>query len=78
MLITNYLEVPLRQSSKGIISDGRINQGSFRVEKSGNNLLVNGRKFTKKSKPKKTQFPSNWEGLLGEYGWDHNVLFVYL
>ena len=77
VLITNYLEVPLRQSSKGIISDGRINQGSFRVEKSGNNLLVNGRKFTKKTKPKKTQFPSNWEGLLGEYGWDHNVLFVY-
>ena len=77
VLITNYLEVPLRQSSKGFISDGRINQGSFRVEKSGNNLLVNGKKFTRKVKAKKTQFPSNWEGLLGEYGWDHNVLFVY-
>ncbi len=77
VLITNYLEVPLRQSNKGIISDGRINQGSFRVEKSENNLLVNGKKFIRKVKSKKTQFPSNWEGLLGEYGWDHNVLFVY-
>ena len=77
VLITNYLEVPLRQNNKGIISDGRINQGSFRVEKSGNHLLVNGKKFIRKVKSKKTQFPSNWEGLLGEYGWDHNVLFVY-
>ena len=46
VLITNYLEVPLRQSIKGIISDGRINQGSFRIEKAGSFLLVYGKKFT--------------------------------
>ena len=77
VLVTNYLEVPLRQSSKGIISDGRINQGSFNIEKLGEHLLVNGKKFTKKVKLNKTQFPDEWKGLVGEYGWDHNILFVY-
>ena len=77
VLITNYLEVPLRQSIKGIISDGRINQGSFRIEKAGSNLLVNGNKFTRKVKAEKTKIPSDWKGLMGEYGWNHNVLFVY-
>ena len=77
ILITDFLEVPLRQSSMGIISDGRINQGGYKVKKSGNDLLINGKKFIRKLKSKKTNFPNNWKGLIGEYGWDHNILFVY-
>ena len=77
ILITNYLEVPLRQSNDGIISDGRINQGSFQIKKSGEDILVNRKLFTKKVKSIKSQFPNEWKGLIGEYGWDHNILFVY-
>ena len=77
VLVINSLEVPLKQSSKGIISDGRIDQGSFKIQKSGEDILVNGKLFTKKVKRKKTQFPNEWKGLVGEYGWDHNILFVY-
>jgi D-alanyl-D-alanine dipeptidase/CubicO group peptidase (beta-lactamase class C family) len=77
VLVINSLEVPLKQSSKGIISDGRIDQGSFKIQKSGEDILVNGKLFTKKVKRKKTQFPNEWKGLIGEYGWDHNILFVY-
>ncbi|MDB9884856.1 serine hydrolase [Candidatus Marinimicrobia bacterium] len=77
VLVINSLEVPLKQSSKGIISDGRIDQGSFKIQKSGEDILVNRKLFTKKVKRKKTQFPNEWKGLVGEYGWDHNILFVY-
>lgn len=77
VLVINSLEVPLKQSSKGIISDGRIDQGSLKIQKSGEDILVNGKLFTKKVKRKKTQFPNEWKGLVGEYGWDHNILFVY-
>ena len=77
VLVINSLEVPLKQSSKGIISDGRIDQGSFKIQKSGEDILVNGKLFTKKVKRKKTQFTNEWKGLVGEYGWDHNILFVY-
>ena len=76
-IITDYLEVPLRQANKTIISDGRINQGGLRVEKSGNDLLVNGKKYWKKVEASKSRFPNEWEGLFGEYGWEHNVLYVY-
>ena len=76
-IITDYLEVPLRQANKSIISDGRINQGGLRVEKSGNDLLVNGKKYWKKVEASKSRFPNEWEGLFGEYGWEHNVLYVY-
>ena len=77
ILVTNYLEVPLRKSSEGIISDGRINQGSYKVKKLGKDIVINEKLFTKKTKLKKSQFSKNWRGLIGEYGWDHNILFVY-
>ncbi|MEA1882734.1 MAG: serine hydrolase [Candidatus Marinimicrobia bacterium] len=76
-MITDYIEVPLRQGSETFISDGRINQGGVRVKKSGNDLLINGKKFTRKKGENKSQIPVQWKGLIGEYGWEHNVLYVY-
>ena len=77
MLVTDFFEVPLRKNNEGIIADGRLVQDSYKIKKIEGGLLVNEKKYIKKNKSQKIPFPKNWEGLIGEYGWDHNILFVY-
>ena len=77
ILVTDFFEVPLQKDNDGIIADGRLVQDRFKIKKIEDDLLVNGQKYLKQNRPKKIPFPKNWEGLIGEYGWDHNVLFVY-
>ena len=77
VLVTDFFEVPLRKNNEGIIADGRLIQDSYKIKKSEGGLLVNEKKYFKENKPQKVPFPKNWEGLIGEYGWDHNILFVY-
>ncbi len=40
-------------------------------------LLVRGDTFARAPLPEPASIPEGWRGLVGEYGWDHNVLFVY-
>jgi len=77
VLVTDFFEVPLRKNNEGIIADGRLVQDSYKIKKIEGGLLVNEKKYIKKNKSQKIPFPKNWEGLIGEYGWDHNILFVY-
>ena len=77
ILVTDFFEVPLQKDDDGIIADGRLVQDAFKIEKIEDDLLVNGQKYFKKNKLKSVPIPKGWEGLIGEYGWDHNVLFVY-
>ena len=77
VLVTDFFEVPLQKNDEGIIADGRLIQDAYEIKKNEEGILINGLKYLKKTKPKKLPFPKNWEGLIGEYGWDHNVLFVY-
>jgi len=77
VLITDFFEVPLQKNDEGIIADGRLIQDAYKIKKTEEGLLINELNYLKKNKPKKLSFPKNWEGLIGEYGWNHNVLFVY-
>ena len=40
-------------------------------------LLVRGDTFVAQPAPRPDSLPSRWAGLVGEYGWDYDVLFVY-
>ncbi len=77
IFITDFLEVPLRKMGNELVSDGRINQGSFKIRYSDNTLFINGKSFERKVPEIKNKFPSKWNSFLGEYGWEHNILFVY-
>ena len=43
----------------------------------GARLLVAGDTYTAAPLPHPHPVPDRWRGLVGEYGWDHDVLFVY-
>ncbi|MEO2091262.1 MAG: M15 family metallopeptidase [Gemmataceae bacterium] len=50
-----------------------------RLTRSGDKLTIGNRTFTR-VKPGTTpppEPPAKWKGLIGEYGWDHNTLFIY-
>ena len=76
-LITDQLETALYNSSKGIISDSKLIQDSFKIKKTNNGININGKEFVKIDKNKNFNFPPDWKNLIGEFGWDHNILFVY-
>ena len=73
----DYFEVPIKEFNSKFISDGKINQGGILIEKKGDNLIVNKKEFKRVVKNSNPDFPKEWLGLIGEYGWDHNILYVY-
>ena len=38
---------------------------------------MNKKEFKRVMKNSNPDFPKDWLGLIGEYGWDHNILYVY-
>ncbi len=42
----------------------------------GDSLRVGGRRYQKQPQTRPEAAPEQWHGLIGEYGWDHNVLFI--
>ena len=77
MLENDYFEVPIKKFNSKFISDGKINQGGIIIEKREGNLMVNKEVYKKVAEDSESEFPKEWLGLIGEYGWDHNILYVY-
>ena len=73
----DYFEVPIKEFNSKFISDGKINQGGILIERNGDNLIVNKKEYKRVMKNSNPDFPKEWLGLIGEYGWDHNILYVY-
>ena len=77
ILENDYFEVPIKKFNSKFISDGKINQAGILIEKRGDTLIVNKKEYQKVIKHSDPNFPKDWLGLIGEYGWDHNILYVY-
>ncbi|MFC2165324.1 serine hydrolase domain-containing protein [Acidobacteriota bacterium] len=58
-----------------LIVDGRIYYGT-KIQVQDDTLLVNGKIYSKIEPPQPKPLPEQWAGLIGEYGWDHNILFL--
>ena len=60
-----------------LIADDGMSYGT-RVWRRGNQLMIDGTAFTRRapSAALPAMPPLAWRGLVGEYGWDHNVLYI--
>jgi CubicO group peptidase (beta-lactamase class C family)/D-alanyl-D-alanine dipeptidase len=68
----------LRKSGNDLITDDTQNWG-LRFTRDGDKL-TRGKTTYAKEKPAAgppPEPPARWKGLIGEYGWDHNVLYIY-
>ncbi|MFO0937411.1 MAG: serine hydrolase [Gemmataceae bacterium] len=68
----------LRKSGKDLIVDD-VQEYGFKFVVDGQTLKGGTRTFTKEppSETPPAEPPAAWKGLIGEYGWDHNTLYIY-
>jgi D-alanyl-D-alanine dipeptidase len=68
--------VELRSMGSDLIVDDRHRYGT-RVSHGEGSIRVAGEEFRRVERPKPPPPPVHWSSLVGEYGWDHNTLYIY-
>src|SRR5258705_1211616 len=69
-------ELELRKVADGLIVDGATGYG-MKVTPVDGGLRVNSKTLARASAPTPSKLPEKWTGLIGQYGWDHDVLYVF-
>ncbi len=69
------MTVEIREKGDSLVIDDRLVSGP-RLEAGENWVKVAGTRYEKKSATKPAPSPARWDGLIGEYGWDHDVLYI--
>jgi serine beta-lactamase-like protein LACTB len=70
----------LRKSGTDLVTDGVLQVGGLKIARDGDTLTTAAKTVYTKEPTATTpppEPPAKWKGLIGEYGWDHNTLFVY-
>jgi CubicO group peptidase (beta-lactamase class C family)/D-alanyl-D-alanine dipeptidase len=65
----------LRVLGDALISDDRLEYGT-KIVPQGEQLIVGKNTFGRTPVEKPSPLPARWAGLIGEYGWDHDVLYI--
>ena len=69
-------QVRLRQSGDSLIEDDRLGYG-LQVSPVANGIRVQDRLLERVSLDEPPAIPSRWKGLIGEYGWDYDKLYIF-
>jgi serine beta-lactamase-like protein LACTB len=70
----------VRKSADGLMTDDTQGFGVLRFTRDGDKLTTRAGTTYTKQKPAEApppEPPAKWAGLIGEYGWDHNKLFIF-
>jgi CubicO group peptidase (beta-lactamase class C family)/D-alanyl-D-alanine dipeptidase len=65
----------LRMQDGKLVTDDRLDYG-HQIEVKDDHLLAQGKRFDRVTVEKPAPPPKHWLGLIGEYGWDHDVLYL--
>ena len=76
LAVTGGEQLELRQLDGELISDGAMGYG-FRVAPVSNGIEVHSKTLPKVEVGKPSPVAEKWKGLIGEYGWDHDILYVF-
>jgi CubicO group peptidase (beta-lactamase class C family)/D-alanyl-D-alanine dipeptidase len=69
-------QVRLRQSGDSLMADGRLGYG-LQVTPVANGIRIRDRLLERVSTSPPARMPSRWNGLIGEYGWDYDKLYIF-
>jgi CubicO group peptidase (beta-lactamase class C family)/D-alanyl-D-alanine dipeptidase len=69
-------EVRLRQLGDSLIEDGRVGYG-LRVTPIANGIRIGDQTLERVAETLPAAAPERWKGLIGEYGWDYDKLYVF-
>ncbi|MEX0736395.1 MAG: serine hydrolase [Bacteroidota bacterium] len=66
----------LRLSGSQLVTDDRLSVGMNLLMLSSDALVLGPDTLIRTAEEKPSPVPDRWKGLLGEYGWDHNILYI--
>ncbi len=66
----------IRQVNGRLVPDDVHGFGPFWETPGPDQLTVNGTRFDRIPDKLPAEMPARWRGLVGEYGWDHNTLYI--
>jgi CubicO group peptidase (beta-lactamase class C family)/D-alanyl-D-alanine dipeptidase len=69
-------EVRLRQLGDSLIEDGRVGYG-LKVTPITNGIRIGDQTLERVAETLPAAAPERWKGLIGEYGWDYDKLYVF-
>ncbi len=75
LYVSNPVFAEVKSLGDALIVDGRIFYGT-EIQIEDDKLLMNEKAYSKIEPPPPKPVPERWKGLIGEYGWDHNILFI--
>ncbi len=69
-------QVRLRSLGSALIVDEKLDYGE-KIQVREDEIVIGGETFRRVEVPKPQPAPARWRGLIGEYGWDHDVLYIF-
>jgi serine beta-lactamase-like protein LACTB len=68
----------IRQLNGRLVTDSRISYGTpIDYDEDGRSVTMGGTVYNREKYLKPIPIPNAWQGLIGEYGWNHNILYIY-
>jgi D-alanyl-D-alanine dipeptidase len=65
----------LRALGDALITDDLTAFGQKIIPR-GDQIVIGSKTYTRKAVGKPAPAPTKWQGLIGEYGWDHDILYI--
>ena len=69
-------QVRLRSLGDALIVDDKLAYGD-KILLRDNAIVIGNETFKRVEVPKPQPVPVRWRGLIGEYGWDHDILYIF-
>ncbi len=69
-------QVRLRSLGSALVVDDRLGYGERIIVREAE-IVIGGETFKRVEVPKPQPAPAGWRGLIGEYGWDHDILYIF-
>ena len=67
----------VRAAGNRLVVDDPISGFGPRIELDNGELKIGPRTLERTEIPAPAPAPERWQGLIGEYGWDHNILYIF-
>ncbi len=74
--VADGAQVRLRQASKDLIEDGRLGYG-LRITPVTDGIRIGDSVLPRVQQTMPPAAPERWKGLIGEYGWDYDTLYIF-
>jgi CubicO group peptidase (beta-lactamase class C family)/D-alanyl-D-alanine dipeptidase len=74
--VTGGEQMTLRKQGDDLVADGVTGFG-VKVTPAGDGIRIEDKSLAKVASPKPRDESGKFKGLLGEYGWDHDILYVF-